>query len=55
MEIHEKWYKRWTSIYMEKGTKDGWAEAKAWAGRTLPPAVITKLRPHIERAMGVRK
>lgn len=55
MEISEKFYKRWTNIYIDKGRKESWAEAKAWAGRTLPPPVITKLKPYIEKALGVRK
>jgi len=53
--IDDRFYKRWTSIYMTKGAKEGWAAAKQWANRTFSPTVITKLRPHIEKAMGVRK
>lgn len=53
--IDDRFYKRWTSIYMTKGGKEGWASAKQWAARTFPPPVIAKLKPFIEKAMGVRK
>lgn len=51
--IHDKFYKRWTSIYITKGREEGWPKAKEWIVRTFAPPVILKLRPHIERAMGV--
>lgn len=55
MEISEKFYKRWTNIYIDKGRKESWTAAKEWARNTLSPPQIKELTPHIEKALGVRK
>ncbi len=54
MEIHDKWFKRWASIYTDKGASDGWEKAKLWAGRTIPAPLLPRLKKSIEEEFGKR-
>ncbi len=53
--VHPKMFKRWSSIYCNKLRNESYVEAKAWIVRTLDAALIDKVRPYIERDLGVRK
>lgn len=52
--IDERWWKRWASIYVAKGHKEGWNEAKEWVRRTFDEPTTNKLALYIKKAMGVR-
>ena len=54
MEIHNKWFERWASIYTDKGVSEGWEKAKLWAGRTIPPSLLPRLKKSIEEEFGKR-